>query len=327
MGLDGLGSASYGPEATLTVLAAVGTAGLAAVQSITWAILLLLAVLFLSYWQTVAAYLSNGGSYTVARENLGHNAGLLAAAALMVDYMLNVAVGISAGVGALTTGTALAVILAAKFAEGAWLTIIIPLTLVLLKLTRRYYWDQERQVLAGSRRAMDLRDHAAPVVVIPLERWDRMAHRAVQIAARLSPDVVALHLTDLVGPDAREHETHLRRERARFVERPAAAAGLLPPVLLVEPSPYRSVLAPLLREVEAMQRRCPSRPVIVVLSELAGGRWWEAVMHTRRAQCLAVGSAGNRRGDRRGGATGGIGGGLAIPGHELPMKVLVGPSG
>ena len=103
MGLDGLGSASYGPEAMLTVLAAVGTAGLAAVQPITWAILLLLAILFLSYWQTIAAYPSNGGSYTVARENLGHNAGLLAAAALMVDYMLNVAVGISAGVGALTS--------------------------------------------------------------------------------------------------------------------------------------------------------------------------------------------------------------------------------
>ena len=103
MGLDGLGSASYGPEAMLTVLTVVGTAGLAAVQPITWAILVLLLVLFLSYWQTVAAYPSNGGCYPVARENLGETAGLLAAAALMVDYMLNVAVGISAEVGALTS--------------------------------------------------------------------------------------------------------------------------------------------------------------------------------------------------------------------------------
>ena len=103
MGLDGLGSASYGPEAMLTVLAVVGTAGLGAVQPITWAILALLAILFFSYWQTVAAYPSNGGCYTVARENLGETAGLLAAAALMVDYMLNVAVGVSAGVGALTS--------------------------------------------------------------------------------------------------------------------------------------------------------------------------------------------------------------------------------
>jgi amino acid transporter len=103
MGLDGLGSASYGPEAMLTVLAVAGAAGLGAVQPITWAILALLLILFLSYWQTVAAYPSNDGCYTVAHENLGKDAGLLAAAALMVDYILNVAVGISAGVGALTS--------------------------------------------------------------------------------------------------------------------------------------------------------------------------------------------------------------------------------
>ena len=61
-------------------------------------ILLLLGLLCLSYWQTIKAYPNNGGSYTVATENLGTNAGLLAAVALMVDYVLNVAVGISAGV-------------------------------------------------------------------------------------------------------------------------------------------------------------------------------------------------------------------------------------
>ena len=103
MGLDGLGSAAYGPEAMLTVLAVVGAAGLGAVGPITWVILVLLAILCFSYWQTIAAYPSNGGAYTVARENLGRDASLLAAAALMVDYMLNVAVGISAGIGALTS--------------------------------------------------------------------------------------------------------------------------------------------------------------------------------------------------------------------------------
>ena len=103
MGLDGLGSASYGPEAALTVLAGTGVAGLAFIGPITWVILLLLAILWFSYWQTIVAYPNNGGSYIVARENLGTGAGLLAAAALMVDYLLNVAVGISAGVGALTS--------------------------------------------------------------------------------------------------------------------------------------------------------------------------------------------------------------------------------
>lgn len=67
------------------------------------AVLALPFVLYASYWQTITAYPSNGGSYTVASENLGRPLGLLAATALMVDYALNVAVGISAGIGALTS--------------------------------------------------------------------------------------------------------------------------------------------------------------------------------------------------------------------------------
>ena len=63
-------------------------------------ILVLLAILFVSFRRTIRAYPSNGGAYTVCKENLGVNGSLVAAAALMVDYVLNVAVGISAGVAA-----------------------------------------------------------------------------------------------------------------------------------------------------------------------------------------------------------------------------------
>src|SRR3954469_20433623 len=103
MGLDGLGSSAYGPEAALTVLAPLGFFGLAYMGPITLAVLAVLAILYVSYWQTIEAYPTSGGSYTVARENLGADAGLLAATALMIDYVLNVAVGISAGIGALTS--------------------------------------------------------------------------------------------------------------------------------------------------------------------------------------------------------------------------------
>ena len=191
------------------------------------------------------------------------------------------------GLGALTTGTALAIILLAKFTEGAWLTIlIIPLTLMLLRFIRRHYRTLERQVLVGSRRCMDLADHAPPVVLIPLKRWDRIAQRAVQTTARLSPDVVALHLSDLEGPDEMEHQTRLRADWARFVGAPAAAAGLPEPRLVIRPSPYRSLLAPLLREMAAIRATCPGRPFVVVLNELTGGRWWEAALHTRRTHKL-----------------------------------------
>ena len=101
LGLDALGSASYGPEAALTVLMPLGVVGLVYVREVIAAILLLLAILYFSYRQTIAAYPNGGGSYTVAKENLGQSAGLVAAASLLLDYILNVAVGISAGVGAL----------------------------------------------------------------------------------------------------------------------------------------------------------------------------------------------------------------------------------
>jgi amino acid transporter len=62
-----------------------------------------LSIVYFSYRQTIQAYPGGGGSYTVARQNLGASAGLLAAAALLIDYVLVVAVGISAGVGALVS--------------------------------------------------------------------------------------------------------------------------------------------------------------------------------------------------------------------------------
>ena len=101
LGLDALASAAYGPEAALTVLLPLGLLGLAWIGPITAAIIALLIVLYLSYRQTIAAYPAGAGSYTVAKENLGDGPGLLAAAALLLDYVLVVAVGISAGVGAL----------------------------------------------------------------------------------------------------------------------------------------------------------------------------------------------------------------------------------
>ena len=100
-GLDALSSAAYGPEAALTVLLPLGATGLRYILPVSTAIVLLLSFVYLSYRQTIAAYRGGGGSYTVARKNLGTKPGLLAAAALMTDYVLNVAVGISAGVGAM----------------------------------------------------------------------------------------------------------------------------------------------------------------------------------------------------------------------------------
>ena len=578
MGLDGLGSASYGPEAALTVLAATGAAGLGTIGVITAIIVALLAIVFLSYWQTIAAYPNNGGSYVVAKDNLGTEAGLLAAAALMVDYLLNVAVGISAGVGALTsavvalqpytlplclgilaiitltnlrgtresgmawalptytfvvtlavvlvlgsyqafvagghptavvapphlpaategitiwlllrafasgctamtgveavsngvnafrepkvrnahgtlaaivailallligiahvaqsygisamdqtkpgyqsvvsqlvgavcgrgwfyditigsvllvlclsantsfvdfprlcrlvaqdgflprpfavsgrrlvysvgvlflavgaggllllfrgitdaliplfavgaflsftlsqagmaarwmreaggrwrrlklaingfgavaTGLALLVILAAKFTEGAWLTVIVvPLTIVLLHAVWRYYDEIDRQVLRGSRQALDLSAAAPPVVLVPVVQWDRVAKKALEYALRLSPDVTALHLVDLEGPDADDRVAQLRTDWHDFVEAPAASSGIVAPKLEIIPTQFRSMTGPVLKAVDAARKGGADRPITVILPELVDRHWWGSLMLVNRERRL-----------------------------------------
>jgi amino acid transporter len=102
-GLDALSSAAYGPEAALTLLIPLAAAGIAYIVPIMASIIILLVIVYFSYRQTILAYPTGGGSYTVARKNLGDFPGLLAAAALMIDYVLTAAVGISAGVGALVS--------------------------------------------------------------------------------------------------------------------------------------------------------------------------------------------------------------------------------
>jgi len=103
-GLDGLTSAAYGPEAAMALLIPLGFYGVQHyLLPIFGFILTLLTILYFSYRQTIVAYPNGGGSFTVASENLGDGAGLLAAAALMIDYILTAAVGISAGVTALVS--------------------------------------------------------------------------------------------------------------------------------------------------------------------------------------------------------------------------------
>ncbi len=103
LSLDALTSVAYGPEAIIVVLAVAGTTALHLVLPITITIVLLLAILVFSYRQVIDAYPNGGGAYAVSRANLGHGASLVAAAALVVDYTLTVAVSIAAGVAALTS--------------------------------------------------------------------------------------------------------------------------------------------------------------------------------------------------------------------------------
>ncbi len=101
LSLDALTSVAYGPEAIILVLAVAGAGALHLILPITIAIVALLAILVFSYRQVIDAYPSGGGAYAVSRANLGTHTSLVAAASLVVDYTLTVAVSIAAGVASL----------------------------------------------------------------------------------------------------------------------------------------------------------------------------------------------------------------------------------
>ena len=100
---DALSSVAYATDFIIATLIAAGTAALGYALPIAFVIAALLAIVAFSYRQTIHAYPTGGGAYRVAKENIAENAGLTAAASLLVDYTLTVSVSISAGVLAITS--------------------------------------------------------------------------------------------------------------------------------------------------------------------------------------------------------------------------------
>jgi amino acid transporter len=187
--------------------------------------------------------------------------------------------------GAVTTGAATLVILAAKFRDGAWITVLaVPLILALLVSIRRYY-DGLADDLRDEN-PLDLRHTEPPIVLVVTEEWSRLTDKALNAALRLSPDVVAVHLLALEGGEINEKERALRREWARDVTAPARAAGLVPPRLVLLRASYRNFHLPILKFTRRLAVQLPHRTFAVVVPELVKSRWWQHLLHSRRAQRL-----------------------------------------
>src|SRR5579863_3233775 len=142
------------------------------------------------------------------------------------------------GLGALVTGVTVVVVLVAKFVEGAWITLLfIPLTIVLFAVVRRHYHAVSMQT--ACKVPVDvpgLSQH--PIAVIAIDRWSNITRQGIEFAARLSPEIIALHV------EPNEHSELLQDDWAQYVDRPFRAEGKEPPQLLVLPSPYRFVIIP-----------------------------------------------------------------------------------
>ena len=187
--------------------------------------------------------------------------------------------------GAVTTAAALLVIIAAKFREGAWVTLLaIPSLILLFKVIRRYYDRVGRAVWEP--RPLDLAGNEPPVVVLPTESWNKLTKKALRFGLMVSPEVIAVHLSALEAVDADQEERSLRSCWAADVEEPARKAGVPLPRLVLLQSPYRQFLEPLLRFLETVKREHPHRLIAVIVPELIKRHWWQHLLHHRRARRL-----------------------------------------
>jgi amino acid transporter len=195
------------------------------------------------------------------------------------------------GLGALVTGVTTSVVLVAKFVEGAWITVIfIPLTIVFFAIVRRHY--HHVKVLTTCKLPVDaagLSQH--PIAVIAIDRWSNITRQGIEFAARLSPEVIALHV------EPNEHSELLQDDWEHYVEKPFRAAGKQPPQLQLLPSPYRFVIIPIVQYVLDLSKKHPTRSIVVVIPELVEDRWYEYFLHNQRGRLLewALLARGNER--------------------------------
>ncbi len=195
------------------------------------------------------------------------------------------------GFGAFVTGITTIVVLVAKFVEGAWITLLfIPLTIVLFLVVRRHY--HAVHVLTACKVPIDAsRLDQHPIAVIAIDRWSSISRQGIEFAARLSPEVIALHV------ESTEHSELLQDDWERYVERPFRAAGKEPPKLQVLPSPYRFIIVPIVQFVLDLSKQHPDRNIIVVIPELVEDKWYEFFLHNQRGRLLewALLARGNER--------------------------------
>jgi amino acid transporter len=184
------------------------------------------------------------------------------------------------GLGALVTGTTTVIVLVAKFVEGAWITLLfIPLTIVLFSLVRRHYHSVK--LLTSCKIPVDaagLSQH--PIVVIAIDRWSNITRQGIEFAARLSPEVIALHV------DPSEHSELLQDDWEQYVEKPFRAEGKEPPKLHLLPSPYRFVIIPIVQFILDLSKKNPNRSIVVVIPELVEDKWYEYFLHNQRGRLL-----------------------------------------
>jgi amino acid transporter len=183
-------------------------------------------------------------------------------------------------VGAATTAVVLAIIVLAKFTEGAWITVIVvPAAVLLLNQIHRHYTKVAQEV--DRPLALQTGKLRPPLVIVPIDSWNRVAEKAMRFGLLLSDEVIAMHIST-----ERDDPEGLRELWQQRVEQPARGAGLAVPRLEIVNSPYRRINQPILEFVDRTRSENPGRLIAVIIPDLVEPHWYEYLLHTLHAAQL-----------------------------------------
>jgi hypothetical protein len=183
------------------------------------------------------------------------------------------------GIGALATGITVMVIVVAKFAEGAWVVVVLllPALLVFMGRVRRHYEWVGKEVALTSATVLNARNLTPPIVIVPVDQWNAATEKALQFAMTLSPDVEALHVMCDADAD---------RPTWKWAEDPPA--GTRGPKLVTLPSPFRLVVHPIVDYVLKVEKENADRTVAVVIATMVERHWYHYFLHNQRGQMLTA---------------------------------------
>jgi len=183
------------------------------------------------------------------------------------------------GLGAVATGVTTVVVLVAKFVDGAWITVLlIPALILMMRSVGRHYSVVAQEI--GKTTPVQTANLTEPVVLLPIDRWSLVSEMALRYAWTLAKDIHVLHVRS-------ENETEkLRGQWSEIVEKPARAAGLALPKLVVLDSPYRFIVKPIVDYAIQQQVAHPDRNITMLIPELVESHWYHYFLHNNRPEAI-----------------------------------------
>jgi hypothetical protein len=170
-------------------------------------------------------------------------------------------------------------VLVAKFIDGAWITVLlIPSLILMMRAVRHYYSRVAREI--STNRPVHTDSLSEPVVLLPIDAWSLVAEKALRYAWTLSREIHVLHVQ--CGEDTEK----LCSQWSEVVEKPARMAGLPLPQLVVLDSPYRFIVKPIVAYAIQQQIAHPDRNITVLIPELVESHWYHYLLHNNRPEAI-----------------------------------------